>query len=52
MGAIAIVATLNGIVVHIILISRVLFGMARQGNMPAPFARVSRSPGRRCWRPR
>lgn len=41
MGAIAIVATLNGIVVHIILISRVLYGMARQGNMPAPFARVS-----------
>lgn len=34
MSLIAIVATMNGIVVHMILIGRVLYGMAVQGNLP------------------
>jgi amino acid transporter len=34
MGAIAVVATLNGIVVHMIMIARVLYGLAEQGNLP------------------
>ena len=39
--AIAIVATLNTIIVQLIMASRVLYGLADQGNMPAFFARVS-----------
>ena len=35
MSAIAVVATLNGIIVQIIMASRVLYGLARQGNLPA-----------------
>jgi amino acid transporter len=31
MSAIAVIATLNGIIVHMIMISRVLYGMARTG---------------------
>jgi amino acid transporter len=34
MGAIAIVATLNGIIVHMIMIARVIYGLADQGNLP------------------
>ena len=34
MSVIAIVATLNGIIVHAIMISRVLYGLAVQGNLP------------------
>lgn len=41
MSAIAVVATLNGIIVQIIMASRVLYGLARQGDLPAPFAMVS-----------
>jgi len=41
MSAIAIVATLNGIIVQIIMASRVLYGLARQGNLPASLATVS-----------
>ena len=41
MSAIAIIATLNGIVVHIIMIARVLYGLADQGNLPAVLARVN-----------
>lgn len=41
MTAIAIAATLNGIVVHVIMISRVLFGMAQLGNLPRALATVS-----------
>lgn len=41
MSAIAIVATLNGIVVHMIMIARVLYGLAHQGNLPAVLARVN-----------
>ena len=40
MSAIAI-ATLNGIIVQIIMASRVLYGLARQGNLPARLGRVS-----------
>lgn len=42
MSLIAIVATLNGIVVHMIMISRVLYGLAKQGNLPRALTRVSR----------
>jgi basic amino acid/polyamine antiporter, APA family len=41
MSAIAIVATLNGVVVQIILASRVLYGMSRENQFPALFARVN-----------
>ena len=41
MSAIAIVATLNGIIVQIIMASRVLYGLARQGNLPARLGAVS-----------
>ena len=41
MSAIAIVATLNGIVIQIILASRVLYGLSRQGQLPAIFAEVN-----------
>lgn len=41
MSAIAIVATLNGIVVHMIMIARVIYGLARQGNLPKSLGRVS-----------
>ena len=34
MSLIAIIATLNGIIVHVIMISRVLYGLATQGNLP------------------
>jgi amino acid transporter len=34
MSAIAIVATLNGIVINIIMASRVMYGLARSGNLP------------------
>ena len=41
MSAIAIVATLNGIVIQVILASRVLYGLGRQGQLPAVFAEVN-----------
>ena len=41
MSAIAIVATLNGIVVHMIMIARVIYGLAKQGNLPRSLGRVS-----------
>ena len=34
MSAIAIVATLNGVIVHMIMIARVIYGLADQGNLP------------------
>jgi amino acid transporter len=37
---IAIVATLNGIIVQIIMSARVLYGLARQGELPSAFGRV------------
>ena len=41
MSLIAIVATLNGIIVQIIMASRVLYGLARQGELPAFFGAVN-----------
>lgn len=40
MAGIAIAATLNGIVVHVIMIARVLYGMAAQGSLPRGLAVV------------
>ena len=42
MSAIAVVATLNGIVVHLIMIARIAYGMARQRNLPQVLGRVER----------
>lgn len=42
MSAIAVIATLNGIVVHLIMVSRIAYGMARQGNMPKILATVAK----------
>ena len=41
MSIIAIVATLNGIVVHMIMIARVIYGLARQGNLPRQLTHIS-----------
>jgi amino acid transporter len=41
MGAIAIVATLNGIIVHMIMIARVIYGLADQGNLPKVLTRLN-----------
>ncbi|MEW5962411.1 MAG: amino acid permease [Pseudomonadota bacterium] len=41
MSAIAIVATLNGIIVSMIMASRVLYGLAARGQIWAPLATVS-----------
>jgi APA family basic amino acid/polyamine antiporter len=40
MSLIAVVATLNGIIVQIIMASRVLYGLARQGELPGFFGAV------------
>ena len=53
MSLIALVATLNGIIVQIIMSSRVLYGLARQGGLPAVFGHVrpcSRARWSCCWR--
>ncbi|PWQ94891.1 APC family permease [Leucothrix pacifica] len=39
---IAIVATLNGVIIQMIMASRVLYGLGKQGCLPAMFAKVSR----------
>jgi len=39
-SAIAIVATLNGMIIQMIMASRVLYGLARQGQLPERFATV------------
>lgn len=41
MSLIAVIATLNGIIVQIILAARVLYGLARQGGLPSALGRVS-----------
>lgn len=43
MSIVASVATLNGIVVQVIMSSRVLYGVAHQGGLPGWFGAVSRS---------
>lgn len=40
-SVIAIVATLNGVVVHMIMIARVLYGLSSQGSLPGVLARVN-----------
>lgn len=39
--AIAVVATVNGVLIQMIMVSRVLYGMADRGRLPAFFSRVS-----------
>ena len=41
LSAIAVVATLNGIIVHMIMIGRVIYGLADQGNLPKVLARLN-----------
>lgn len=41
MSAIAVVATLNGIIVHMIMIARVIYGLAEQGSLPKGIARLN-----------
>ena len=41
LSAIAVVATLNGIIVHMIMIARVIYGLADQGNLPKVLARLN-----------
>ena len=41
MSAIAVVATLNGVIVHMIMIGRVIYGLADQGNLPKAFTRLN-----------
>jgi basic amino acid/polyamine antiporter, APA family len=45
LSAIAIVATVNGIIVHMIMIGRVLYGLADQGNLPSFLAKINRNSG-------
>ena len=40
-SGIAVIATLNTIIVQMIMVSRVLYGLGRQGNLPSVFARIS-----------
>ncbi len=40
---IALLAVANGALINLIMASRLLYGMARQGILPEPFARVHRS---------
>lgn len=39
--AIAIVATVNGVLIQMIMVSRVIYGMADRGRLPAYFSRLS-----------
>ena len=39
---VAVVATLNGVIVQMVMSARVLYGLARQGSLPAVFARVNK----------
>ena len=56
MSAIAVVATLNGIIVHMIMIARVIYGLADQGSLPKALTRsepgdahASSGDGHRRW---
>jgi len=40
LGAIAVLATVNGVLVQMVMASRVLYGLGRQGSLPTVFARV------------
>ncbi|MBT8166787.1 APC family permease [Falsiruegeria litorea] len=39
--AIAVVATVNGVLIQMIMVSRVIYGMADRGRLPTGFARLS-----------
>lgn len=39
--SIAIIATLNGVIIQMIMSSRVLYGLGKQGNLPAFVARIN-----------
>jgi amino acid transporter len=39
--AIAVVATVNGVLIQMIMVSRVIYGMANRGHLPTGFARIS-----------
>jgi amino acid transporter len=41
LSAIAIVATLNGVIVHMIMIARVIYGLADQGTLPKTLANLN-----------
>ena len=41
MSAIAVVATLNGLIVHMIMIARVIYGLADQGNLPKALTKLN-----------
>lgn len=41
MSAVAVIATLNGIIVQIIMASRVLYGLGKQGGLPAAIAHIN-----------
>ncbi len=45
MSVIAVVATLNGIIVHMIMIARVLHGLAEQGNLPSALKQLNSKTG-------
>lgn len=40
-AGIAVVATVNGVLIQMIMVSRVVYGMADRGRLPAYFARIS-----------
>ncbi|MFK7891993.1 MAG: amino acid permease [Granulosicoccus sp.] len=40
-AAIAVVATMNGVLIQIIMASRVLYGMANKGQLPSALSQVS-----------
>lgn len=40
-AAIAVVATVNGVLIQMIMVSRVIYGMADRGRLPTIFARLS-----------
>lgn len=45
LSSIAVIATLNGVIVHAIMIGRVLYGLAEQGQLPPALKRVSAATG-------
>ena len=42
-AVVAIIATVNGVLIQMIMASRVLYGLADRGQLPAPLAMVSRT---------
>ena len=48
LSAVAIVGTLNGVIVHMIMIARVIYGLAHQGTLPKALARLNARTRTRC----